>query len=105
MSARKILYSPGFGAGWTTWASGETARLMLDWPPLIEAVERKEKITEDHPAVLSLILACAKAGGERPYLGGLRDIAVATGEGQVRIDEYDGSESVVWRSESEGEWL
>ena len=104
---RKVLYSPGFGAGWVTWCDGPRAvqLLMLEWHPLIEAIEHGEKPTEDHPAVVSLIEAVAALGEAAPFLGGLSDLAVAAGRGQVRIDEYDGSESVVWRTESESEWL
>jgi hypothetical protein len=32
-------------------------------------------------------------------------LAISKGNGQYRIDEYDGSEIVVWRSESEDEWI
>lgn len=39
---RKILYSPGFGAGWTTWAHSDASavrRFMLEYQPFIDAVE------------------------------------------------------------------
>jgi hypothetical protein len=101
---RKVLYSPGYGAGWTTWASGKAARLMLEWPPLIDALERGEKLTENHPAVQSLIQEITAMGEDPPYLGGLRDLRIQTGEGQVRIEEYDGSESVHWRGD-DSEWM
>lgn len=67
---RKILYSPGHGAGWTTWESDpEVKRLMLDWPPLIAAIEAGETITEDHSAVLALLAKVRELGKNEPYLG------------------------------------
>ncbi len=51
----KVLYSPGFGAGWSTWNIKPFQKIMLTWPPLIEAVERGDDITEDHPAILSMV--------------------------------------------------
>jgi len=38
---RKILYSPGFGAGWTSWHDGskEAKLFMLEYRPFIEYLE------------------------------------------------------------------
>lgn len=127
---RKVLYSPGYGASWITWnrwllndpeRNREALLLMLEWPPLIAAVERGDKLDKQHPAVQSLLAALAllgvevhddpNDGGPMPehagglYLGGLRDLAVATGEGECRIEEHDGNESVIWRNSSNDEWL
>lgn len=43
---RKILYSPGFGAGWSSWCHGEREEVifMLTFKPLIEAIETGEPI-------------------------------------------------------------
>lgn len=103
---RKVLYSPGFGAGWTTW-EGDIAvkRLMLDYAPIIEAIDRGETITEDHPAVITLLDEIKLMGKNAPYLGGLRDIEVGQGSGRVRVDEYDGNESLTWEGEDADEWL
>ena len=105
---RKVLYSPGFGAGWTTWST-ELSRanqlLMLEWPPLIAAVEAGEHPTESHPAVVSLLAEIRKTEPDAdPYLGGLDQLQVAVGSGQVRIEDYDGNESVHWRDDAD-EWL
>jgi hypothetical protein len=117
---RKILYSPGFGAGWTTWESNpEIKKFMLEYEPLIDALERGEDVSEGigngirpldksklHPAMRQFVEdVAAKFGANQvPYLGGARDLVVLEVSGRVRIEEYDGSESV----ESEGaysDWL
>ena len=45
MKVRKILYSPHFGAGWTTWFSGsiEAKRFMLEYQPFIDSVEAEDR--------------------------------------------------------------
>lgn len=92
---RKILISGGFGAGWTTWTSDEIARtIMLDYPPLVEALEAGEEVTDEHPAIQSMLEAIEEAGGHAPYLGGLEGLYVAKVEGPFRITEYDGAERV-----------
>lgn len=87
---------------------------MLDFPPLVEAIEKGENICEGikdyasstnehspkHPAMKAFFEACKNLGKDVPYLGGARDLKVATVHGRVRIEEYDGNESV----EEEGEF-
>lgn len=127
-SVRKILYSPGFGAGWSSWASGEIARYMLEYQPLIEAVERGEDVAkgnlreaygfaEDgntyvlgsldglHPAMAQFVRDCFAKFNEVPYLGGADNLVVCTGHGQVRIEDYDGSERVHWRDDDNDGWM
>lgn len=154
--ARKILYSPGYGAGWTTWCHDgqEHKRFMLEFQPLIDAVETRpaptvsrealqarwdeivskawgpdswaeemksrarfptlQRHTGDVPdhlvdAVMAFMDAWAERfpGADLPYLGGLRDLAVKSvpDNRRVRIDEYDGSESVVIEGDGAEEWL
>ena len=116
MSERKILYSPGYGAGWSSWSSGDMAKLMLTYAPIIEAIERGDvgillepriankgeigesiiggyDFTNCHPSVVQLARDCASRFNEVPYMGGLDQLKVATVSGRVRIHEYDGSES------------
>lgn len=95
---RKILYSPRYGAGWSSWNSGEVAEYMLNYKPIIDDIEAgrdtsvsikqmckeiKEKFDEDYVCVL-----------------GAKDLKVAKVTGRVRINEYDGNESY----EEEGEY-
>ena len=94
MSERKILYSPGYGAGWTTWNyNDDVRRYMLTYQPIIDVLERGESVSE---ALLEqLQRECKeKFGEEYVCVLGADDLKVKTVQGRVRIHEYDGSESV-----------
>lgn len=57
-----------------------------------------------HPVLKQFADECYEKFGHVPYLGGARDLRVASVHGRVRIEEYDGAESI----EEEGqfsEWL
>lgn len=103
----KILYSPGFGAGWSTWAHSdkpEFVKFMLTYPPLIEAVENGEKLVPYHPALRQFLAeAKEKFGEDYVYCGGADQLAVAEVSGPFRVDEYDGSESIVEASDQK--WI
>jgi len=81
-----VLYSPGYGAGWFSWNTGHEG-LLYD-PEIVAAVEADDRAE-----------AAAIAERKYPdcYAGGASDLAIRwVDEGQrFRIDEYDGSESVV----------
>ena len=101
---RKILYSPGWGAGWVSWARGsvEFKRFMLTYEPLITALETGKGFD----AALEQFERDAKEKyNEEPYLGGARDLEVATVHGRVQITEYDGNESYVEEGSDSVEWL
>lgn len=86
-----VLYSPGYGAGWSTWADkGLCERLLFD-PVVVDWVEAGKvgEVPTDH------------FNDEYLYTGGADDLTirwVPVGT-QFRIHEYDGSESVVLISE------
>ena len=82
-----VLYSPGFGAGWSTWAYGDTDKAMAMDRDLVLAfldggVDALVKITEQkYPD---------------NYTGGSKDVVVAwlpVGTA-FKIREYDGSETI-----------
>ncbi len=81
----KVLISPGYGAGWSTW---ECKELATD-ARLIDAFEHcisKEKMHE----------LCADLGYGDVYMGGfdqLRVVDVPVGT-IFRVHEYDGYESI-----------
>ena len=81
-----VLYSPGFGAGWSTWAyNPEHKEQMVFCPALVFALEKGEDLE---------VVAEALFPGE--YHRGLADLKVCwipMGE-KFRISEYDGSESI-----------
>ena len=79
-----ILYSPGFGAGWSTWGNCEMA---LD-QELAVAIDSKLPYEE--------ILKIAERNWPEQYYGGLDDCVVEwVDEGTLfAVEEYDGSESL-----------
>lgn len=86
----KVLISPGYGAGWSTW---NDPRMAFD-ERLIRAFEcgiSKEDMRD----------LCVKCGykdswGYPPYMGGFNDLMVVEVPSGImfRIHEYDGYESV-----------
>ncbi len=82
-----VLYSPGFGAGWSTWADTEIRQDVLFDPGAVVLVEQEQweelevYITLKYPSL---------------YTGGLRDLKIEwLPEGtQFIVDEYDGNESI-----------
>lgn len=102
--SRKILYSPGFGAGWSTWNSGEVAKYMLTYQPIIDFLEQGGKFTDKdvsgtkkhpiHPLLKQLQDDCKeKLNEDYVCVIGADDLKVVHVNGKVRIHEYDGSES------------
>jgi hypothetical protein len=122
---RKILYSPGYGAGWTSWEGDtELKKFMLEYRPFIDFLENggtgtdllngnryhrcefvkyygdkkvfdEEVAKKEHPLLSEFAKECFNRFGTVPYMGGLDDIAVEEVSGPIRIEEYDGYESVV----------
>jgi hypothetical protein len=106
MKTRKILYSPGYGAGWTSWNDGEIKKYMLTYEPIIKAIEAGQKINEKHPAVLQLQKECLeKFNKDYVCVLGADDLKVMEVAGRVRISEYDGSESVTEEGTDNHEWM
>lgn len=85
-----VIYSPGFGAGWSTWALDKN--VCFD-PILVEWIEngKNGEPPLDH------------YGDDVPYDGGLHDAEIAwIAEGtRFEITEYDGSESIRILDETE----
>jgi len=88
-----ILYSPGFGAGWSTWAhadDGFNEFLVFD-KGLVELAQRRADVLEVEAYINS------KFGDEAyVYMGGWEDIEIEwlpVGH-PFEITEYDGAEKV-----------
>lgn len=82
----KVLISPGYGAGWSTW---NTKELAID-KRVIEAFEsgmNKDKMSE----------YLKELGYEDVYMGGYYDCKIAEVPKGSRfiIEEYDGYESIL----------
>ncbi len=83
-----VLYSPGLGAGWSTWSEYDSD-VAFD-KRIVELVlnDEREKITEEFMASI---------GYENMYLGGAYALEIEwlTPGTIFRIDEYDGSETII----------
>lgn len=93
-AVQKVLISPGYGAGWSTW---NDVKLATD-PQVIEAFERG--VTEEEMSNL-----CVALGYEEPFMGGFTQLQIETvpvGE-YFRVAEYDGSEYIEVFDKSE--WI
>lgn len=80
-----VLYSPGFGAGWSTWNRG-VLEILFD-PAIVKFIEH------DQMAELNTYVTLKYPG---LYTGGMKDLAVGwvlVGT-EFRIKEYDGAESI-----------
>ncbi len=79
-----IIWSPGFGAGWSTWGCPEMA------------LDQELAIVIDSGAPYAEILKVAEKNWPDQYMGGLDDCQVEwVDKGTAfSIDEYDGSESI-----------
>jgi hypothetical protein len=91
----KILFSPGYGAGWVTWHSGtrEEKKFMLTYEPFIQALEKNKKISQKLIEQFEEAFE-TKFSRPPPYLGGCSKMQVKDVDGPFEIREYDGSETV-----------
>lgn len=94
-----VLYSPGWGAGWSTWNTNHAEELLFD-KELVLALENGgpyevEKIIESRYPEYEI------------YTGGVSDLKIAwVPKGDVfRIDEYDGNESIVYLGDEDDLWM
>lgn len=86
----KVLYSPGFGAGWSTWNSSIPKEFMCMDPTLV-AMAEAGAIEREVDAYITALYP------DECFFGkGWRDIEVCeVADGTLfKISEYDGNESV-----------
>jgi hypothetical protein len=82
-----VIYSPGFGAGWSTWDHGQYGEALIFDPMIVDLIEKQDAdklvnyITLRYPDL---------------YTGGIDDLTIAwlPKDTLFRINEYDGSESI-----------
>lgn len=85
-----VLISPGFGAGWSTWANDTLRDFTLFDSGLVDLAERNAPLDEVDAYVKSRI------GDRYLYMGGWNQVGVRwlpVGT-QFTVEEYDGSESL-----------
>ena len=82
-----IIYSPGFGAGWSTWGDKGQA---IDQ-------ELANALHNDEP--YEVVKQIAERNWPDSYLGGLADCIVEWVDSgtQFIVEEYDGSESLTFQ--------
>lgn len=86
-----VLVSPGYGAGWSTWApDGERKQWMLFAPVWVEWVEAGKPGGEKRAKAI----ARERWGDDAPYVGGEDDLEIQwLPKGTMfQVTEYDGSE-------------
>lgn len=102
---KKLLYSPDFGAGWSTWMTNEgLADFAVHYQPIIDWLESGRKLTDDSPIVeqfrndAAAFLGLANDDDDFYVCTlGADDLQVFYGDDdtEYEIDEYDGFEHVV----------
>ena len=100
----KILVSPSYGAGWSTWNNPKIRKFMLTYQPIIDYLEAGGEIKSvDHPLLVQLEQECLEKFGVDYVctLGATDGLIVETVSGRFRIHEYDGSEDVVYEKAEE----
>lgn len=83
-----VLYSPGFGAGWSTW-NYETGEKCVFSPEIVQKVINGEDITEEFCEQLFGVDYVCTLGCEKLKIKWLDPGT------QFVIEEYDGSESII----------
>ena len=95
-----VLYSPSWGAGWSTWEQDPDVRMAMLFDPHIADIR-----DQGAPDWQERAEAIARIKYPDAYLGGLHDLRVKwlRSGTQFRIDEHDGNELVVINGEQE--WI
>lgn len=95
-----VLYSPGFGAGWSTWSLGHGDELVFDSQVVALVEDRDEGRITTEQLVALVESYCERAYGKNEvYCGGVEDLVIEwmpVGT-QFKINEYDGSESIQYK--------
>lgn len=94
-----VLFSSGYGAGWSTWADSHVKKELVFDPMIVEYILRNSKnetVNGLSEGDKSYLFNYAKTKYPDVYMGGFDDIGiewVPVGK-KFRIDEYDGNESI-----------
>jgi hypothetical protein len=111
----KILYSPGYGAGWLTWSRSQGNKekdlFMLTYKPFIDYIEKNDSMPSEGDKEWTVLVEKFKedwkskfdSDDDFPYFGGvdglqIKDVPAGC---KFRIEEYDGFESVNFYSDAD----
>ena len=83
-----VLYSPGYGAGWSTWNKEYKRQLLFD-PAIVNMLE-------DNRPRYEIVSYVERTYGDDVYTGGVDQLTIRwIPEGTLfTIKEYDGSETI-----------
>lgn len=92
-----VIVSPGYGAGWSSWCREHAVFLMFD-KTLVEMKEKK--VSEEE---VEKYLESKFGSDQHIYCGGWDKAKIewVTIGAKLRIDEYDGYETLIELSEEE----
>lgn len=97
----KILISPDYGAGWSTWAWGgrEAKKFVMTYQPIIDFIEQgndPSTINENSEIGKQFLKDFKKATGNSYfYFGGAKNLEVVDVDPPFSVQEYDGNEYIV----------
>ena len=96
-----VLISPGFGAGWSTWADEYSHQVLFD-PWIVDLLLNKDL---DKREKIDRIMAHCNLKYPDMYTGGLGDLTVEwVPKGfWFRVQEYDGNESIEFKENND--WI
>jgi len=98
-----VLYSPGFGAGWSTWNILRDGTAMMFDPSIVYMVEEMNKLDADDLTGRNNwadnIVEYSKQTYPEAYCGGVEDLVIEwIPVGTLfKINEYDGSETIEYK--------
>ena len=88
-----VLYSPGYGAGWSTWTSSKKRDIALFHPKLVEMVESGKRLEiTDEWAQKNLGISLCTLGNDQLEIEWIEQGS------SFHVNEYDGSESIIFGS-------
>ena len=97
-----VIYSPGYGAGWSTWAEHSEREMLLFDPHIVELILEREDGSLDTDTFKQRVEQIWQLKGYTSYLNDQQlEIAWVPNGTLFRIHEYDGSESVVLQDQDD----
>lgn len=97
-----VIYSPGYGAGWSSWAEHAERSLLLFDPHIVDLILERDAGLIDLATFSQRVEQIWQLKGYQSYLNNQQlEIAWVPTGSKFRIHEYDGSETVVLHYEDD----